>query len=173
MVAPIRLGIWARPALAGLMLISACGRSHPSSSGDEPPPTPVPAAPTTSLPAASQGCRLPPGTGDGRRCPYDYATFVAPVDRSIENLMRQQPELFDFTQCFSALSCRVLDRERYLEGLLHHLRADFELCAVFDGEEIAIKNRNEFSDQYAVISSTGYSRWGIGSYRATCRPAWF
>jgi hypothetical protein len=95
-----------------------------------------------------------------------------PHDRAIAQLQTEEPDIFDFSQCFSELSCRVLDRERYIEGILRQLRG-MELCAVFDGEEVAIKNTNDFSDQYAILSSTGFSRWGIGSYRATCRPAWF
>jgi hypothetical protein len=168
--------------LIGLVLVAvlaalasvACGRSRPAT-GPEPavPPvaTPAPAA-TPALPAASLGCRLPPGTGAGVRCPYDVATFVEPVDKAIAQLEREHPEIFDLTDCFSTLSCRVKDRDRYIEGMLRNLRA-MELCAIFDGEEIVIKNTNDFSDQYNVISSTGFSRWGIGSYRATCRPAWF
>lgn len=149
---------------------AGCGRSHPALS-PEPVPTPTAAA-TPSLPAASLGCRLPPGAGDGLHCPYDVATFVEPIDKAIAQLQREHPDIFDLKQCFSTLSCQVKDRDRYVQGILKNLRG-MELCAVFDGEEVAIKNTNAFSDQYAILSSTGYSRWGIGSYRATCRPAWF
>ena len=168
---------WVRRCLLALSLVAAltalasvaCGRPQPLA--NDPLPTPTP-APTPALPAASLGCRLPPGTGEGIRCPYQYATFVEPVDKAIARLQREHPELFDFSQCYGTLSCRVLDRDRYIAGLLDNLRA-MELCAIFDGEEIVIKNTNDFSDQYNVISSAGFSRWGIGSYRATCRPAWF
>ena len=169
---------WARRCLLALAVTaalafavtSACGRSH-RATGPDPVPTPTPVA-TPELPASSLGCRLPPGTGDGNHCPYDVATFVEPVDKAIAQLQREHPDLFDFTQCYGELSCRVKDRDRYIEGMLKNLRA-MELCAIFDGEEIVIKNTNDFSDQYNVISSTDFSRWGIGSYRATCRPAWF
>jgi len=46
-------------------------------------------------------------------------------------------------------------------------------CAMFDGEEIALKNTNAFNEQYHVITSAGQPRTGEGSYRSTCRPAWF
>ncbi len=159
----------ARAVILGVVLLLDCGGSHPVTPPDEPVPTPEP----TPLPAAGvQGCGLPPGPGDGKRCPYNGAGFVAPVDMSIAQLMRDEPDIFEFGQCFSPLSCRVRDRDRYVAGMLRNLRA-MGLCAIFDGEEFAIKNQNEFSDQYAAVSSTGYTRWGIGAYRATCRPAWF
>jgi hypothetical protein len=160
----------AMAVLAGAASL-ACGRAQPLADDPVPMPTPTP-APTPALPAASLGCRLPPGAGDGIRCPYQYATFVEPVDKAIAQLQREHPEIFDLAQCYGALSCRVLNRDRYIAGMLDNLRA-MHLCAIFDGEEIVIKNTNDFSDQYNVISSSGFSRWGIGSYRATCRPAWF
>ena len=46
-------------------------------------------------------------------------------------------------------------------------------CAFYDGEELAIKNTNDFSEQYDISTSQGYVRQGDGSYRATCWPAWF
>lgn len=46
-------------------------------------------------------------------------------------------------------------------------------CAVFDGEEVAIKNTNAFNEQYHVLTSASTVRRGDGSYRATCRPVWF
>jgi hypothetical protein len=169
---------WARQCVLALVVTaalaalgaSACERSH-SAMSPEPVTVPTPEA-TPQLPAASLGCRLPPGNGDGNNCPYDVATFVEPIDKAVAQLQREHPDIFDLSDCYSELSCRVLDRKRYIDGLLKNLRG-MALCAVFDGEEIAIKNKNAFSDQYAVISSTDYSRWGIGSYRATCRPASF
>ena len=47
------------------------------------------------------------------------------------------------------------------------------LCALDDGIEIAVKNRNDFNEQYNVLTSSGFVRWGAGAYISTCRPAWF
>jgi hypothetical protein len=46
-------------------------------------------------------------------------------------------------------------------------------CAIFDGEEVAVKNTNDFSDQYDIITFNNFVRWGDGAYAATCRPARF
>ena len=46
-------------------------------------------------------------------------------------------------------------------------------CAAHDGEEIGVKNDNRFNEQYQIMTSFGYSRWGRASYRATCLPPWF
>ena len=47
------------------------------------------------------------------------------------------------------------------------------LCGHYDGEELAVKNSNSFNDQYDIFTSDGYIRRQLGSYRSTCRPAWF
>jgi hypothetical protein len=86
--------------------------------------------------------------------------------------VREKPHLFDLTQNWGGLSYRVVDGNAYTQELIARLRAR-GLCVTFDGEEIAIKTSNDFSDQFAVISSTSFVRWGIGAYRATCAPAWF
>jgi hypothetical protein len=46
-------------------------------------------------------------------------------------------------------------------------------CAFFDGHDIALKNTNDFNEQYHVVYSWGQTRRGESSYRATCRPAAF
>ncbi|MCM2255023.1 MAG: hypothetical protein NDJ94_05070 [Vicinamibacteria bacterium] len=168
-----RPGAWTI-ALGILVSVSACQSRAPTQPD---PPTPVAAAPTptpspTPIAEGRLGCRLPPGAGDGVRCPYNGASFVDAVNSAIARTQLEHPELFDFTRCNSDLSCIVLDGPRYIQQMLQNLRHQ-ELCAIFDGEEIAIKNSNEFSDQYHVLTSSGFSRWGIGSYRATCSPAWF
>lgn len=155
-------------ALALLVSGAACGGSTPA----RPDPPPTPPAPKVAAPTPERlGCGLPPGGGDGVDCPYASATFVDPVNHAIERAQREHPELFDLGNC-DALACPVLDGPRYIEEVMLNLRRA-ELCVVFDGEEIAIKNTNEFNDQYHILTSSGLSRWGIGSYRATCRPAWF
>jgi len=65
------------------------------------------------------------------------------------------------------------------EGLPRLLPGDLDIlvakgyCALFDGEEIAVKRTNEFSEQYDVNHSDRYLRTGPGSYRGSCYPAAF
>lgn len=157
--------------LAGL-LAAGCGGSAGSPTGppSTPPITLPPAPPPTTLPPASQGCGLP--ASGGGLCRYDLSAFVPDVQRAIARVEREQPELFDFTQRNDELSVLVRDQDRYHEAVVKALR-DTGLCAIFDGEEVAVKNTNDFSDQYDIITSNGFVRWGDGAYAATCQPAAF
>lgn len=66
----------------------------------------------------------------------------------------------------------MLDRERYHHEVVVRLEK-MGFCALWDGEEVGVKNSNDFNEQYQVMTSMGYVRWGGGSYRSTCYPAWF
>ena len=57
---------------------------------------------------------------------------------------------------------------RYVDETVDNLRR-MGFCALNDGEEVAVKNSNDFSEQYDIISSGGAV---IQIYTATCRPAW-
>jgi hypothetical protein len=46
-------------------------------------------------------------------------------------------------------------------------------CAIWDGKEIAIKNNNDFSEQYQAQYSWGQLRRGDQAWRSTCKPAAF
>jgi hypothetical protein len=94
------------------------------------------------------------------------------VNVAIHKAENEHPELFDFHDGLGGLSFRVLDRARYHALVVQNLQ-EAGFCAVFDGEEIGVKNTNDFNEQYQVMSSFGYSRWGGGAYRSTCYPAWF
>lgn len=36
-----------------------------------------------------------------------------------------------------------------------------------------VKNSDAFDEQYQLMTSLGYVRWGAGAYRSTCFPSWF
>jgi hypothetical protein len=143
--------------------------------GDEPSadptpePTPEPEATPTPWPT---GGACTPGTGDGIDCPKTTPVFLADVDDAIDTLAEQRPGLFDFSTTRGAKGWLVLDPIAYHEGVAAILTAR-GLCAIYDGEEIAVKRENSFSEQYDIHLSTGHIRRGEGSYQATCRPAWF
>jgi hypothetical protein len=46
-------------------------------------------------------------------------------------------------------------------------------CAIWDGEEIAIKNNNDYSEQYQAEYSWGQLRRGDQAWRSSCKPAAF
>jgi hypothetical protein len=154
--------------LGSVILLATCDGSSPTGQSTPPPPTTT--TTTTTLPAASQGCGLPAS----RRidCVYDNSTFVPQINDAIARVQRERPELFDFSQRHDDVSVLVRDVDRYHEEVVKAIRATGR-CAIFDGEEVAVKESNDFSDQYDIITAANFVRYGDGSYAATCRPARF
>ena len=153
-------------ASAGIVaaLALACGGS-PSLPVVEPISEPPPA---TSEPA---GCGLPP-SGPFQHCPFEQPLFAEKVNEAIGLVQHLHPELFDFNDWLGGMSYRVIDRERYHAEVVRQLE-HLGFCALWDGEEVGLKNTNAFNEQYQVMTSMGYVRWGGGAYRSTCYPAWF
>jgi hypothetical protein len=153
--------------VAAAVLLARCeGPSGPTA--QTPPPSTT--TTTTTLPASAQGCRLPASRRDV--CVYDNSTFVPQINEAIQRVQREHPELFDFSQRHDDISVLVRDVDRYHEEVVQAIRATGR-CAIFDGEEVAVKNTNDFSDQYDIITFNNFVRWGDGAYAATCRPARF
>lgn len=146
------------------LLALACGSSAPTPVAPEPSPIP-------ELSPVARGCGLPPG-GPFQRCSRDLPFFNFELNDAIAQVQDEVPEIFDFADHQGGLSYRVLDRERYHAEVVARLEG-MGFCAVWDGEEVGVKNSNDFNEQYQVMTSLGYVRWGGGAYRSTCYPAWF
>ena len=165
--------------IAVTFVLPACQRTSRSIILTDPPvdtagtPTPAstPVPGPTPTPAA-QGCGLPHGGGSGNNCPYLTPVFVEDVNRAIAQAQNEHPELFNFNDGYGGLSYRVLDRQRYYDLVKYNLER-MGYCAAHDLEEIGVKNDNRFNEQYQIMTSFGYSRWGAGSYRSSCFPPWF
>ena len=165
----------ALPFVALCLSVAAlgCGSSSPATT-DEPTPAPGP-APTpepTPLPPASLGCGLPPVPTPAVSCPRTSGSYQHIVTEALARLAAQHPQLFDFDNRRGALGYFINDHGAYYEGVLVHIRAQ-GACAVFDGEEIAVKMTNDFSDQYKIMTSSGHVQTGSSVYRATCQPPAF
>lgn len=170
---------WTLAVVAGTVLSGGCYHRSQSTAGPEEPvavsgspvtsPTPVPTPTPTPAPV---GCGLPPADGSGSGCPYLAGAFAEDVNRAIAEAQNEHPELFDFTDGYGMLSWKVLDRKKYYDVVQFNLER-MGYCAAHDEEEIGVKNVNRFNEQYQIMTSYGYSRWGAGAYRATCFPAWF
>ncbi len=140
------------------------------------PPTPTPTRPPTpgpTQPPIDHGCALPRGTGDGLEssCQRTGPRLLGDVDTAISHVLWAHPTW----SVNGAGQVIVTGQENaFREAVMGDLRAA-GFCAFFDGEEIAVKNTNTFSEQYAIVSSTEAGnrvRRGDNSYRATCTPAW-
>jgi hypothetical protein len=155
--------------LGGLAL--ACGGKSPASNSGTPTPvgvdtaTPIPTPSPSPFPGIS-GCNLPAsGPGVCRERTGNDGHFQNEVDSTVLEVKAAHPEYFN-----SAGALR--DFGRFRVAMISGLEAR-GLCAVVDGEEIAIKNTNDYSEQWKVELSNGTLRIGPLAYRATCRPANF
>jgi len=126
----------------------------------EAPVAQTPTPPTPALPVVVYGCGLPRGTGDGRRCGFENTVFYGHVRAAIDKTMAEHQEWFDGES--------ALEVGRYVDETVENLRRE-GFCALNDGEEVAVKNSNDFSEQFDIISAAGNV---ILIYTATCRPAW-
>lgn len=152
-------------ALAASALLS-CGGGSPSA-----PVTPVVAAPSPTLPPAPVGfvCPLGKGTGPGTNCPHTSATLGDYVNAAIDKTIQEHPELFDFTAGAPG-NPGVKDHDKYQKTVVDNINAMGGVCAKDDGEEIAVKNTNDFNEQWNIYYSLGLVR---RSYITTCSPASF
>jgi len=157
-------------ALAGATVPAACRHSHSPTEGDVSSPSPPPTVPR--FPPSPPPCPLPPGGGSGEKCPYELPFFALQVNEAIAIVENEHPELFDFSHSRGGLSYLVRDTDRYTAGAAYVLSTR-GFCAIWDGEEIAMKDTNTFNEQYDILTFEGYVRWGGGAYQSTCHPAWF
>jgi hypothetical protein len=161
---------WAFSVVLGLLV--ACGGKTPLTSSVTPTPVAVSTATPAPTPSPSPfpgvaGCGLPPVTIGARACVMESGggVFLTQVDDTVDEVTAGHPELF-------ASDGALVDFGRFRVYMIAGLEAR-GLCAVVDGEEIAIKNDNNFSEQWHVELSNRRLRKGINSYRATCRLANF
>ena len=150
--------------------LGACRHSHSPTDDEVASPTPSP--PPPPFPPKAPPCPLAPGGGTGEHCPREVSLFALDVNEAIAIVENEHPELFDLTLRRGGLSYFVRDRERYTRGVAY-VMSTRGFCAIWDGVELATKKTNEFNEQYAILTSDSYVRWGAGAYQSTCHPAWF
>jgi hypothetical protein len=91
--------------------------------------------------------------------------FVALMDEVVAEVVRERPDL--------VRNDMIVGNARDYENAVVQKLLARGYCAVFEVEEIAVKNTNDFSEQYKLAFSWGQLRKGDDSWRATCRPATF
>jgi hypothetical protein len=95
------------------------------------------------------------------------------VESALDQLVREEPQVFDLNSTSGCGSCyKVRNVDRYVTRM-PKLMEQRGLCSIYDGEELAVKKTNKFSDQYDILTASFHIRRDRGSYRATCYPAWF
>lgn len=137
------------------------GGEAPTVPPGPPGPTPTPVAEPTPEPLSASCERL--GLGSPTySCREGPATFNSDVEDAIDTLLAEHPEYFEDQD-------RVVNPGAYYAGLIRILDGK-GLCAAFDGEELAVKETNDYNEQYRVLTSWGQIR---RAYKSTCTPAWF
>jgi len=164
-------------AAAAALAASSCGGGSspvaPVSATPAPDPTPSPVGGGES--ATANTC--PIGKGDpAAPCAKGSPQLLAAMEAAIDRLVRERPGLFN-TQEEAGENTgqyRVLAVDEYLDGLIANLRAA-GLCAerTLDRERIVAKSSNAFSEEWDVLTSSGFVRRGSYSYRHTCEPSVF
>lgn len=137
-----------------------------------PPPTPTP-TPTPDSPEPTVGsCSLPPSNASNPSCSMDSSALLGQVDKAITQVTQQHPGIFDFNSKICENCYYVKNEGKFTSAVVANLSA-MGLCAEYDGEELAVKASNSYSEQFDILVASGYIRRGTGSYRLTCRPSWF
>jgi hypothetical protein len=144
--------------------LTFCGGGNKQSSAPTQPvvvttPTPV-TDPTPGPPLSASCARLPLGSAK-YACRDETPTFMNEVNDSIDTLKAQHPEYFNGET--------ILNLGGYYVGVIKLLDQK-NICAGFDGEELAVKNTPDFNDQYKLQTSWNTIR---RFYVGTCYPATF
>jgi hypothetical protein len=148
------------------VLAAACGSTSTPAAPATPAATPTP-GPAATPQAFS--CFLPAMPDLHNTCPKLTPRYQDHVNTGIDTVMRQQPQLFDFTDTLGS-AVKVLDRHKYQTAVVAAINALGGVCANDNNEEIQIKTTNDFNEQYNIWFSGGYTR---RSYITTCFPAQF
>ena len=156
---------WSSVAAAFLLL--TCGGKSPTGSTPPPPsptasPNPTPTPPPVQTLCKRLGYVPTPDT----KCGVQAALFNGAVEDAIAKVMREHANYFQndakgvLIRNFGAYYVEVIEN---LDGAGY--------CAGYDGEELGVKESNDFNEQYKISSAGGFVRHD--SYQATCRPAAF
>jgi hypothetical protein len=135
-------------------------------------PSAVP-LPSPGLPPQQSNCPLAPSReiACGREPGGQY---YDDMEAAVSQILKDKPELFDFSDIAPGSDfVRIRDFDAYNSGLVS-IMVSKAYCAMFDGEEIALKKgSNSRSEQYDVDLAGKYIRRGPGIYRVSCYPAAF
>jgi hypothetical protein len=137
-----------------------------------PTPTPTTPAPTPTPTTPTGSCSLPASHPSNPVCTDDGSHLVKQMDTAIDGVTTSHPEYFDFNDKKCDDCYYVKNVDGYLNGVIKQLNKQ-GVCAMWDGEEMAVKSSNNFSEQWDILLASGHIRRPPGAYRGVCRPAIF
>ena len=164
--------------VASALAVASCGDGGGAPAAPDPPVTVTPTPPAPDGGAGGvTATSCPLGRGDvtascGKRSPR----LLVEIESAIDRLVKESPQLFNTLEEAGEQTgqYRVLDTERYLDGLVANLRSA-GLCAerTLDRQRLAVKSANDFSEEWDVLSASRFIRRTSYAYQATCEPAAF
>jgi len=161
-----------------LQTLSCGGGGSPSTPTTPvtPTPQPTPTPPTGGGGGSATACKLGNGSTE-TDCSKRSSRLMDAVHWAQDALVQQKPQIFDKSHEVVPGTGQylVLDKDAYLNGLVSNLVAAGH-CAQRDPadytyERLQVKSENGFSENFDVLSATGYVR--RGGYLDTCTPASF
>lgn len=167
---------------AGLMAVSlaalaGCGGSTPSTPNPtgSATPSPNPTAPPAAGSSADAVCR---SIGYGvafAPCDNKAGPSLLPyVEEAMDRLVAAQPSIFDTSVQDGVGGYKVLDNDRYYQGMISTLATMGVCSSTYPfGERLLVKNTNESSESYDILNGRGNIRRGRGAYYDTCSPPAF
>lgn len=161
-------------SLVGLTL-SACGSSAPSASPSTASSTPAvttstPAAPTpTPASTTPASCRnIPAAIGTAAGCHQEASDFLRAVTDAVSSAQGAVVVDPDSRESYVLVQGgQIQSPNAFLKIVIDALDKQ-GLCAVYDGEELNVRNTNAYNEHFDLITSTGGS-WI--KYMSTCSPA--
>jgi len=156
-----------------LVMLTGCGggNSNPAAPPPSAAPTPAPTPTPVPLPFGISAVCNRIGLGSAQsQCRTETPSFSTELEASIDEVVARHPEIFDLNDQKGAGGFYVKSLGQFYVELQKTLESR-NLCGVFDGEEMGIKNVQTFNDQYKVVLSDNHLRRGPSSYRSTCYPA--
>ncbi len=151
---------------------SAPTGSTPGPTGPSTPtPTPEPTPHPTPTPAITSGCApLPEGSGTSSGCSKRESARFFPLVREAVEMARgstyMDPDSGEVVNLVDSAG-QIIAARAYVDTILAELDSA-GLCAVFDGEEIQVRDTGADNENFDVITSRGFS-WI--NYVVTCSPA--
>jgi hypothetical protein len=120
----------------------------------------------------NNGCSLPHSIEI--TCGRERSTHLGVVDEAINQVVREHPEVFDLGARQPAEGWyKIVNTTAYDTYVVEAIKSRGGYCSRHDGEELVVKNSNNFSEHFDISTSEGNVRRGEGSYRSTCYPAAF
>ena len=163
-------------ALLTVALVACGGGGSTPSNPSTTPPTLPPATPAplaTDPPLSSSCARLALGMANGQeRCGSQSSDFLGAVDQAIEELVAQQPHIFNLNQVAGAGGYKILSEGAFTVGVIKNLDKQ-GICGGLYGEELAVATNAGYSENFDIVDSDNFIRRGSNTYRSTCTPAAF